>query len=345
MPTGNLNSPAAFVRWVLALGKILSEGVHPIEQRHLTAAIAMTREGDWHDMTTREVDKLYAQLAKEIEAIGPPAAEVVVTRLEAPAAELLDSVRRNLARTLQADVAAALPATRAATYDFLRTSQSLWVTDQYKTRSLTGTRLARGVVEEGLKEGLTNKQIAKQLAEKLKDVVVGRSEAYYDTVATTFANRSRTYASLSTYDELDVRRYRWVAQVDQHTCTACRFLHGKTSRVDAGLRRLTSIQQMKDPQSQVPKTLPWIRHRIVKEGEEEYSYGGGRMTKLRVGERVMYIDRPGGKRLLVARVDEVGTGTDTGRYSRKMPVGTLEDVGLTVPPSHSRCRCRVEPVS
>jgi SPP1 gp7 family putative phage head morphogenesis protein len=205
----------------------------------------------------------------------------------------------------------------------VRRSETHFIRDQYGRRADELSERARDIVAGGLEQGLGRDDIAEDLSTALT-AATGQRRAYWQLVATNFANRGRTYTQLVAFDEADIERFRFEAVLDQVTSEVCRFMHGREFTVEHARRRFEAVEQAPDPE-QVSELQPWMQT-----GRDD------------AGNQVLYFER-GGRRHLVAQVDQgaVGRSDEVGRYSQAMSNDELIAAGVTVPPLHGHCRSTI----
>ena len=332
-------APGDFVGLAQRLGVRLWKVARPVEERALAAALKATVGTDWtaEGGLGRKLD----DLARKLDDATPEIADGIVAALGDAGPKLAAATRRSAAGSLEQRVAAGMSAADERTLEHLWTSQGHFVTNARGERVLFATARARDIVSQGLEGGLSNAEIGKALEAGLRDVLVGRSPAYYDTVASVFANRSRTFAALTVFEEAGVLRYRWQSVMDKRTSTQCRFMHGRVFTVRSALDRMRSVEQATDPDA-VRSILRWPR--LAKATDErpfDYEVGGGERSRVRSGAEALYYTDADGQRRLLARVDRDSNGDP--RFANKASLAELEAAGICLPPLHGRCRSRIAP--
>lgn len=208
----------------------------------------------------------------------------------------------------------------------------VFVTDEYGRRAAKLSQEARALIASGIEQGLSRTDIAADIGSAFQGRLSGRSESYYEVVASSAASRARSYGQLLGYREAEIAMYQWESVLDQATCSICRFLHGQTFPVSSSLNRLEGAVRNPDPEAGV-NDLPW--YRVV---------GGTSTPEGLQGGEIYVAPRRGplGPRVATVRESAVGQADRTGTYTRHaspMSVG-----GSTMPPAHGRCRCTTIPV-
>ena len=112
--------------------------------------------------------------------------------------------------------------------------------------------------------------------------------------------------------------------MDEATSIQCRFLNGRVFSVERAMRRFRDVEEKRDPE-RLTELQPFIQ-----KGEDDG------------GNEFLFYER-GGRRQLVAMVERSAAGErDTaGRFSRELSADALEAAGVTMPPTHFRCRSSV----
>ncbi len=78
-----------------------------------------------------------------------------------------------------------------------------------------------------LREGLLQGESIRELRDRIRKVVdIGRSRA--ETIARTESARVFNQAALTRYNNAGIKKWRWMAAMDERTCPVCMERHGKT---------------------------------------------------------------------------------------------------------------------
>lgn len=190
------------------------------------------------------------------------------------------------------------------------------------------SRLSRDVVAQGLKEGLSNEEIAHSLHRQFGETIGRTNLNYWRTVSSSYTGRSRSYGHLSSLDRAGFQRFQIIAVLDEVTTPTCRFLHGKRFSVGRGLGILRSIGELKQPED-IIYTQPWFRVKRSPEGLHSISV-------------------PHKTRGLVTVATETrsgyGTVDDTGEWDAKVSDPQLANLSVSPPPFHGGCRSTSVPV-
>jgi hypothetical protein len=311
-----------FLVIVERLGRALTGASREAEAGALRKALA-TLDVDWPNLSSRARDEVFRAARQAVAGVADQVLPRVEQVFEVEAKNVVDRTRRSAVRQFGLRIAADTTRTDARIATFVRTSEAHFIRDEYGRRRDELGQRARDIVAAGLEQGLGRDDIAADLSAQLAPVI-SRGKPYWDIVATSFANRGRTYTQLAAFDEADVEHYRFEAVLDSVTSEVCRFMHGREFSVERARQRFDEVEQADDPEA-VANLQPWMR----------VGADSG-------GNQVLYYERAG-RRRMVARVDEpsVGASDRVGRYSSALSTDELEAAGVTVPPLHGRCRSTI----
>jgi len=314
--------PRDFLVLVQRLGRVLSGVAHEAEAGALRRALAEL-DVDWPNMTERAREHIIRAARRALERGQAHVLPHVDQIFEVEAKRVVAGSRRAAVRRFGLRIGVDLSRTDERIARFVRESEGNFIRDAYGRRHEEFSRRARDIVASGQERGLGRDDIVGELAQELT-AVTNRSTSYWETVATSFANRGRTYTQLAAFDEAGVERYRFEAILDQQTSHVCRFMHGRVFVVARAMQRFDEVEEAADPE-RITELQPWVQ---VGAGDD--------------GNQVLFYKRAG-RRHLVAQVDEgaVGQSDRVGRYSRALGAGQLEAAGISVPPIHGRCRSTI----
>lgn len=296
-------------------------GVAAADEAKALRAALRTLDVDWASMKAAERDGVIAA-AKE--ALKPPVDKIlpkVDEVLETSAKSLIPDTRASAIQKFKLSINASLGVADQRTSDFLRRSTALFVTDEYGARQELLSDRAKAVVARGLDYGLGSSDIRDKLVAEIVPSLLGRSQSYWDVIATTFSGRARTMTEVIAFHDAAITAYKWSATLDERSCDICRFMDGRVFSVSSAISSVRQVQRMNDPQA-IKDAQPWIRT-----GSDE----NGRFLYYTKGDR----------RFRVADIEDSAAGTrDTiGSYTNAMSTEKLEAAGLGAPPVHGRCRC------
>jgi len=320
----NLATPAGFDQAVARLASLLRGRAEAREVEAVRAAVAEL-DVNWRATTANERRRL---IAAAMEAAGRRTA-LVPQQIRAPLGEAANHVvattRSHARRAQRLAIGAEFSALDRRLIDHVVRSHGNFVRDAYGRRLDGFGQRVRQVVADGLAAGLGRDDIAADLARAARAELVEREPYYWETVASSFIGRGRSFAQLSSYAEAGIERYQIVAVLDSATTTICRFLHGKTFSVGTGLDLFGELERAK-PEA-VKQRTPWVRER--KSGDRH----------------VLYVDHATGRRNIATVLRSgVGVNDDTGAFRALADDAALADLGLSFPPYHGHCRTVTWPI-
>jgi SPP1 gp7 family putative phage head morphogenesis protein len=283
-----------------------------------------TLDVDWPSLTPAAHAEVIRAAKK---ALGSAEAKVLprVDRVfEVEAKNVVERSRRSAVKQFGLTIGTDTSKTDERIAKFVRESQGNFIRDEYGRRQEDFSERARDIVASGLERGLGRDDIATELGADLITAAANRTQAYWETVAMSFANRGRTYTQLAAFDEAEIQRYRFEAVLDEVTSEACRFMHGRVFSVERAMKRFRAVERARDPE-RIQDLQPWVQVGADDDGNQ-----------------VLFYEK-GGRRRVVAQVDEpsVGESDEVGGYSRELSPDELEAAGVTMPPLHGRCRSTI----
>lgn len=183
---------------------------------------------------------------------------------------------------------------------------------------------ARSIVTRGLREGLGNDVIAKDLKAHFAQNIP-RPISYWRTVADSFVGRARTTSQIYSYEDASIESLEVVAVIDEVTTDQCRFMDGKVFSVSSARAMLDSLSELEDPE-EVRYANPWIRK--------------GRDAN---GGMHLFVPHADGSHTSIAKIERSGMGKvdDRGSFSNTKSSAELSKLGVPCPPFHGRCRTTV----
>ena len=311
-----------FLVIVERLSRALAGASREAEADALRKALAML-DVDWPQLSSRARDEVLRAARHAVAGVADQVLPRVEHVFEVEAKNVVDRTRRSAVRQFSLRIVADTTRTDARIATFVRTSEAHFIRDEYGRRRDELGQRARDIVAAGLEQGLGRDDIAADLSAALTPVI-SRGKPYWNIVATSFANRGRTYTQLAAFDEADVEHYRFEAVLDSVTSEVCRFMHGREFSVERARKRFDEVEQTDDSEA-IANLQPWMRVGVDS-----------------AGNQILYYERAR-RRRMVARVDEpsVGASDRVGRYSSALSTDQLQAAGVTVPPLHGRCRSTI----
>lgn len=319
------NKPSDFLRIVNELQRATQGLAGAAEADALRKALRVL-DVDWKGMDRQARFQVF-QAAKTVVDPSKLVLPKIEDKLIATASKVGGATRKSAVKEYDLKINVSLSAVDRKVLERVASSQSNFIRDAYGKRSEQFSETARKVVEAGLKEGASRKQIAEDLQAKLGAEGVERSKNYWALIAGTFANRARTYANLSSYSDAGIESFRFQSVRDERTSAVCRFMHGKVFKVSAALKAYKKTDALDDP-GEIADTQPW-----VSEGKDEE------------GNRVLYYRNAEGTRRTVAGIEDSGAGRidAAGTFDASMSDKQLASAGIMTPPLHGHCRSTIVP--
>lgn len=316
--------PQGFLRIVTRLQHAL-RGVTAAEEAAAMRTALKALDVDWKNLTLQGRENVFAAARAAIDGVPTRVLPKIEEKFQVVGPAVMGEARGSSIRRFGFNIGVAMTQRDLQAEAFIRASVGNFIRDQYGARRDELSAIAREVVAQGLEAGEGSKAIAGNLEQVLGNQVM-RSKDYWQIIATSFSNQARTFSQLNAYAEAGVQRYTFDAVLDEVTTDQCRFYHGKTFSVGAGIATATRVMQARSPE-EVKNINPWIRS-----GKDEG------------GNRILYYVRDG-EPVVVAQVDRSGQGArdDVGEYSRAMDSQKLEQSGIPWPPLHGHCRSTIVP--
>jgi hypothetical protein len=312
--------PNDFDLIVAALSKLVRESTIAVEARGL-AAWAERVAGKW--TTPAQLDAAARSLEATIKGMGTPAWEAIRGKLRVSAQRTATGSRRSTIKQndFKIPVATGVPDRRAI--DRAVDANVHFVRDYYGNLAPTSSAKMRGIVADGIEQGLSTTDIGRNVRRGLTGHVSRWGDSYYDVVSSAVTGRSRSYSLLGSFRDAGISTYRYEAVQDEKTTPTCAFLHGKEMDVAEGLARYDAADQHTDPQK-VRDEMPWTTQRVIQQGAD-------------TGKEGIYIQSAEGLKLM-AVIERPPSKDNTGSYSRGMSTTQLRNAHIGPPPLHSRCR-------
>lgn len=280
---------------------------------------------DWPNLSEEHREHIIRRATAAIAGISGAVSPKVDAVLKDAGKELVLGTKSALSGRHGMRITPTFHAVDRAVVDAAAKTQSFYVRDEFGNRQQAYSKAARKIVAKGLERGLDRYDIGQELKEHFDKTGMNRTEAYYRMIASVFAARSRSIATLSSFDEAGIDTYTWSSVVDEVTTDFCRFMNGQTFTVRSAIDRYAKVAASKEPEA-VVELQPFIGKSRDDDGE------------------YLYYKR-GENRVVVARVDEsaVGRRDEIGLFSRVLGRPQLELAGITTPPAHPHCRSLMIP--
>jgi len=318
-------SRAGFDQMVSSLVAALQQATEPQRQAALAAAIQQLDQR-WSGVTEGDRARLVATAMSQYVAgssgLVAGTADVFGTHMRAIAGRTRAAANRTHQLRLPLEDPFALIDPRVL--EHARTSNALFVRNARGAIAERLSGVARGVVADGLSRGWDDDTIADELGVALRGSEAKQSRGYLTMVSSVFVARSRHYATLRSFEQAGIATYEHVAVLDERTCSACRFMHGRTFRVRVALDQFTAVSAG-GPES-VVELQPFMR-----------------AARLPSGGQVIAVPS-GGQVVPVADIQDSGVGRvdALGSFRARVSDASIQRMGCGCP-VHPRCRCTIVP--
>lgn len=282
---------------------------------------------DWSRMTETQRAKIIQASSSVLAQVPTKVIPAIETVLNVHGEKIIGGTKVATKNQYKLKVTADLSRTDKEMLKGMSSNQNLYVRDEYGRRQDRFASTAISIVEGGLAQGVGRDVIGARLETELTQQGVNKSRSYWNMLASTFANRSRSLGSLSSYRDSGITTYVLDVVMDEVTSLICRFLDGKTFQVQNALDRYDEAAQASDPED-INHIMPW-----------------GNLGKDENGDQILYTKGQDGSQTVIAQVEEDASGRvdDPGKFKNALSDDQLEEMGMTVPPFHGNCRTRIVP--
>jgi len=141
-----------------------------------------------------------------------------------------------------------------ATLEWLKNDTHFWVYNHVDAD--LGQLIATTAREEAFREG----QSIEELGESLRALLsgkYGRSESYWETVASSAVNRARNFARVRGYAAAEIETLVIATMGDDDVCPTCRPMNGRRVSVAKVSKRLDQLLNDDDPKA-IKEYFPWM---------------------------------------------------------------------------------------
>lgn len=320
--------PRDFVTIVQRFSERLGKVSTPHEIDAVDAAL-VSMDVDWPNLSPRARDEAVRAANTAIRTLSTVVPSVIEGTMTSTARGLVGQTKRSMEQKFKLRIETSFNTADKAVVETTVRNNGNFVTNAYGRRAVAVEAQARAIVSQGLEHGFGTDEIAGKLEHAVKSQVLGRSPSYWNVVANSFANRSRTETNLRGFQEAGIKAWSFEAVLDEVTTDQCRMLHGKTFEVGPALQRMAETQASEDPVRAMKEREPWL-------------YNGRDAD----GNKILYTRDHDGNRTVIAHVLESGVGTSDkiGRYDQRVSDDALMKSGIPMPPLHGRCRSTIQPV-
>jgi SPP1 gp7 family putative phage head morphogenesis protein len=293
------------------------------EAAALEATLDAMVGAQWNTMTAAEIDAVYAEVRIAVTAVGTTSAmRATTTRAGGTLLNVAEKSRRAKAFGIRE---AFLRADERAVKR-MSSNMPFFVTNEYGRRvDVFVERDALAILQGGQRLGLDDVAIGRDLNRALAARVTGRTAAYFSSLSSISVVRASTFGQLTSYRDIGVASYEWVAVMDGATCNVCRMLHGEVFDTGVALAQLAAAEGAgREPDEAIMTEIPFYRE-----------HAGA----IHIAPTV----RGGSLGPLLARVTESAVGRDNEKGKFNI-VRSPQGRGVTQsPPAHGNCRCLTLP--
>lgn len=288
----------------------------PIERDAVQRAVEKL-DIDWRGVKAAVRTATLKRVSRIIERTGGIVWPAIDEVFELEAEKIVKGTRRSVNRSMRLGIGVTTDALDRRVTRYVSDSQRNFITDQYKDRSVIWDVKARDTVNNGLKEGLSSRDIGNTLSRQMQGLVTGRSKHYYNVVANAFSVNARSYSHIASFHRAKIDRYEWVSIVDARTTPICRMLSGKIFTVERAMEVFLEVEKERDP-TKIVDSAPWVRRR----GDD------------------LFVNK-GGKEHPIARIKDDASGTNRRGSFQEQPIEAVAALGVVTPPAHGLCRSTI----
>lgn len=202
-----------------------------------------------------------------------------------------------------------------------------WMRNAAGVRSDALTRQARGIVQDGLKQGLGRNEIGAMLQKQIPGAWQAMGQRYFNAVASVAVSRGRSYSEVSGYLEVGIEALEVQAVLDERTTEICRCLDGQIIETNIVSQQIIGALNVPNPED-IRDASPFLTERLNRET------GMKEIVTANNGARVAEIVRSG-----------MGRADDRGQFNMFRQGNGLADINIGPPPYHHLCRSWTVPVA
>lgn len=212
-----------------------------------------------------------------------------------------------------------IPVPRSAFIDtraqnWMRTDTRFWLRHRWETH--TREKIKETARKVGIEQGLGRREVGRALASAFKGVC-GESPYYWEVVGSSAITRARSWSSIVTLKEANIKTGTIQTAGDERVCPVCGPMHGLEIPVDDHFDQVLETLDVDDP-LKVRNVSPWINYSPAREKEGKPPY---------------YISKHDEKGKIVSK-----------KYFKKEKLNDNKFLlanGLGLPAYHGSCRCRM----
>ena len=321
------------------IGRIVDGLVREVKAKHSPGARKLAERArrdldrEWSKLSVTDRRKVETEIGKRVRSHFAEVSVKAEEPMDKYARNVAKGTRKAVAKSIKPEISLSLSSRDSKLLHQLAKSRAWHIKAHGEVVDESFREQAAQIIDAGAEQGMSDKQISKELYNKFRGTVVEAPESYFRVVANSALIRARTHSALSAYDEAGIEQWRFVSVMDESTSDQCRFLNGRVFSVGKSLDRLEAAESkaFSNPES-IKLTSPWLQKIRDPEGRELMA--------------TVKRDKAGRRRYTaVAEVDRSGVGgRSAGKYNQMVSDDKLEDIGAYMPPLHGNCRSMVEPV-
>lgn len=319
---GDVLTERGFDRAVLSLFKSVRALLGPVDSAAVSQLVRLVEDVSRVDETLSQ--SAVNEIARSVFGIrreyGPSLVQLLRTEGETVAA----AAKKANSRKYEFNIDASLSQSDSRVVEAVAESTANFIRDAAGRRLTAASATARDIVSRGVADGFDRRAILKMLREELPIEAQQQSDAYYRMAADVYAQRSRSFGALLSFEDARVAVYEWSAILDEPTCNVCRFMDGRRFYVAPALRTLRETAELSDPED-VRFSQPWLSERRDSE----------------TGRSTIGFTSRSGERVIVANVIEsaANIADARGTFAARMSERDMQSLGISAPPIHGHCRC------
>lgn len=302
-----------FIREVLSESKLLIDEVEKsVKAKSVSRLLKKLDKVDWYSLSVREANEIVKELQGVIEKLPAKFGKKVSKVIDSQTKKVVEKAHKDLGkRYSNFAVSNVFVAENKVAVDAISSTTSIFFSKQYETRAKNFGPRVQKTIASGLKDGLGNREIARELKREFAKTAI--AESYWETVASVHVARARSFSELATFASNGIEKYEIVAVEDERTTEICKAMNGAVLSVKSGLN---SFDKFEDAESleKVREVAPFM----VARGDDVF-------VKTKDG------------------LSRVASKKDGGGYSR-LSSAKLNQVNINTPPYHFRCRTTIVPV-
>lgn len=241
-----------------------AKGVHEEAVLNLFELIESTNL-DRLEQSQSALDDFQGSIQSITDDLGNKVTEANLPVIESWIEDIYQKTKNRLADDL--DITRQFTITDRNAVGHLNKFQNFWLKNHYSDDLANEAKEI--VLKHGLESGLGRSEVAEILKDELGDKY--QDYQYWDTVASTWLNNSRTYSSLNAMSQAGIAEYIYRSVLDERTTVICESLEGTTFSVEYGLELWNEIGELDDPK-EMRNINPMVNTKLNSEGNVDHYY-------------------------------------------------------------------------